>query len=222
MASTLPDLITQVQGALLPHLQLISIRDHDPVQVKALPVPWQLVGTGNYAAVLLHPDWPDYVVKVYAPARPGFEQEQEVYLRLGMHPAFSQCFYADSGVLILKRLSGVTLYDCLHRGLFIPPQVIEDIEQALVDARSQGLNPHDVHGRNVMMIDGRGVVVDVSDFLKTKPCRAWGDLTWAYYHLYHPLARHFKIRCPYWMLDLLRASYRWIKRLRRQFKHRSA
>lgn len=111
-----------------------------------MPVPWQLLGTGNYAAVFEHPDYPEQVVKIYAPGRPGFEQEVEVYRRLGYHPAFSECLYAQKPFLILKRLHGVTLYDCLHRGLPIPQQVIRDIDQALDDTRSQGFFPHDVHG----------------------------------------------------------------------------
>jgi hypothetical protein len=78
----------------------------------------------------------------------------------------------------------VTWYDCLHQGIPIPPQAVHDavhdIDLALDYARNRGLFPHDVHGRNVMVSYGRGVVVDVSNFLNPAPCRAWEDVKRAY------------------------------------------
>jgi hypothetical protein len=155
------------------------------------------------------------VVKIYAPGRPGFTEELEVYRRLGSHPAFSECLYAGEGFLILKRLLGVTLYDCMHRGQRIPQQVIKDINQALDYARSRGLHPHDVHGRNVMMYAGRGLVVDVSDFLHEEECSAWDDLKKAYYWLYRPLLSPLRLRLPYFVLDIVRKLYRLYRRLAR-------
>lgn len=208
-------LIACIDQELLPGLRMESCNPHQPVRVYQVPAPWQLLGAGNYAAVFAHPDMPHQVVKVYAPGRPGFAEEVEVYRRLGLHPAFSECFYADRGFLVLKRLYGVTLYDCLHRGLVIPPQVIQDIDQALIDIRSRGLYPHDVHGRNVMMHEGRGLVVDVSDFLKSESCSAWEDLKKAYYWLYRPLIAPLRLRIPYFLLDGVRGSYRLFRRLAR-------
>ncbi|HEY9296696.1 MAG TPA: serine/threonine protein kinase, partial [Phormidium sp.] len=180
-------LIKSIHTELLPGLQIASINPHDPVVVHHLPAPWQLLGAGNYAAVVYHPNYPEVVVKIYAPSRPGFEEELEVYRRLGSHPAFSECLYAEQGILVLKRLYGVTLYDCLHKGLRIPKQVIQDIDAALDYARKRGLYPHDVHGRNVMMYQGRGLVVDISDFLHLETCTKWDDLKRGYYLLYLPL-----------------------------------
>ena len=172
------------------------------------------MGTGNYAAVFCHPDFSDLVVKVYAPGRIGWEDEVEVYRRLGEHPAFSQCLYAANNFLVLRRLYGITLYDSMHRGLKIPPQVIEDIDLALEYAKNRNLFPHDIHGRNVMMSNGRGVVVDISDFLKEEPCLAWSDLKKAYYWLYLPLFSWYRLPMPYFVLDLVRASYRLWRRVR--------
>jgi hypothetical protein len=153
------------------------------------------------------------VVKIYAPGRPGFSEEVEVYRRLGSHPAFSECLYANDGFLILKRLHGVTLYDCMQRGLRIPKQVIHDIDQALDYARKRGLHPHDVHGRNVMMYKGRGLVVDISDFLHEEACSKWDDLKKGYYWLYRPFLSPLGIRIPYFVLDVVRRSYRFLIRL---------
>ncbi|MEL6399671.1 MAG: serine/threonine protein kinase [Cyanobacteria bacterium J06626_4] len=197
---------------LLPQVHLESLDPHHPVVVHQVPPPWRCLGTGNYAAVFEHPDYPDQVVKVYAPGRPGIEDEREVYRRLGEHPAFSRCDASGDTFLVLKRLHGVTLYDCLQRGVAIPPQVIRDIDAALDYARRRGLFPHDVHGRNVMMADGHGLVVDISDFLKATPCRAWTDVKRAYQWVYRPLILPLRLRVPYFLLDGVRAAYRLFRR----------
>nr|MDZ8283307.1 serine/threonine protein kinase [Nostoc sp. ChiSLP01] len=168
--SNLLHLLKSIDRDLLPSLQIESVNPRDPIKVKYLSQPWRLLGIGNYAAVVVRPDYPECVVKIYAPGRPGYEEEVEVYRRLGFHPAFSECLYAADGFLVLKRLDGITLYDCMHLGLPIPQQVIRDIDEALDYARSRGLHPHDVHGRNVMMHQGRGLVVDISDFLHQETC----------------------------------------------------
>ena len=204
--------ITSVHQELLPNLKLESIEPHNPVVVHQVLEPWQLLGTGNYAGVFYHPDYCDLVVKVYAPRRLGWEEEVEVYRRLGSHSAFSNCFYAEKNFLVLKRLYGITLYDCMNQGLKISRQVIEDIDRALEYARSRGLYPHDVHGRNVMMSEGRGLVVDVSDFLQEEPCLAWEDLKKAYYYLYLPFFSWHRLQLPHFILDLVRTNYRFFRR----------
>lgn len=206
-------LITSIDQELLPALRIESVDPCNPIVVHHVPPPWHLIGAGNYAAVVYHPDYPDRVVKIYAPGRPGFEGEVEVYRRLGSHPAFSECLYARDNFLVLKRLHGVTLYDCIHLGIPIPPQIIQDIDQALDYARQQGLYPHDVHGRNVMMAEGKGLVVDVSDFLHEERCSAWDDLKRAYYRVYVPLLFSRSVRIPYRVLDVVRAGYRHYRRV---------
>ncbi len=201
-------LIESIYQELLPELWIESIDPHNPVFVHRIPDPWRLLGAGNYAAVVYHPDYPDLVVKIYAPGRSGFEEEVEVYRRLGSHTAFSKCLYAKEGFLVLKRLHGVTLYDCMHLGMRIPKQVIRDIDSALDYARKRGLYPHDVHARNVMMYQGRGLVVDVSDFLHKEACSKWNNLKRAYYWLYRPFFSPIKLRVPYFVLDAVRISYR--------------
>ncbi len=206
--SHINQLIETVYTELLPALRIESVDPHNPVEVHQLPETWRLLGTGNYAAVVYHPEFPNLVVKIYAPGRPGFSEELEVYRRLGSHPAFSECLYAGQGFLVLKRLHGMTLYDCIQLGVRIPEQVIRDIDQALDYARRRGLHPHDVHGRNVMMHEGRGLVVDISDFLDQETCNKWNNLKRAYYWLYLPLLSPLRLRVPAWVLDVVRKGYR--------------
>lgn len=213
--TSLPALLQRIEEQLLPALQLHSPDPHDPVRVLAIPDPWRPLGCGNYAAVLHHPRHPALVVKVYAPGRPGLEAEAEVYRRIGVHPAFSRCFHVGERYLVLRRLHGTTLYDCLRRGIPIPLQAIEDVDAALAYAQSRGLHGHDVHGRNVMLHGGRGLVVDISDFLNPEPCHAWRDLRWAYHLLYRPLIGPLGLRAPGPLLDGVRKGYRLVRRLRR-------
>ena len=214
--SPLNQFIDPIHQDLLPNLELASLDPHNPVVVYRVPAPWQFLGAGNYAAVFYHPECPDWVIKVYAPGRPGLEEELEVYRRLGSHPAFSECLHGEKNFLVLRRLYGVTLYDCVHRGIYIPPQVIRDVDQALEYARQQGLFPHDVHGRNVMMHQGRGLVVDVSDFLQQENCSKWQSLKRAYRWLYRPLIGPLRLRVPYFLLDGVRLIYRLSSRFLRR------
>lgn len=207
-------LLKEVTEVLLPGLALESVDPYDPVVVGELPGPWTCLGAGNYAAVLLHPDFPEYAVKVYAPGRPGLEEELEVYRRLGKHPAYSESYASGDNFLILKRLKGLTVYECIRRGIRIPKQVIRDIDEALEYARSKGLYPHDIHAKNVMMENGRGLVLDVSDFLKQEYCGMWKDFKKAYYRLYVPVLLKRPFPVPYGMLEGVRKSYRLWKKLK--------
>lgn len=209
--SDLAQLIQQIEQDLLLNLRLRMVQPHDPIVVDHSPAGWQLLGTGNYAAVLAPPGSHEFVVKVYAPDRPGLAEEAEVYRRLGQHPGFGACAHVGKDFLILKRLEGTTLYDCMQRGIWIPPRIIKDVDQALSYARSRNLHPHDVHGRNVMIVQGRGVVVDVSDFLDTSPCRTWNHIKWAYYWIYRPFIKGLKLRISARGMDRLRWFYRSIK-----------
>jgi hypothetical protein len=202
-----------IERTLRPTLRIESVSPHDPVVARHVPEPWRVLGCGNYAVVLFHPGHPELVIKVYAPGRAGFDAERTVYRRLGKHPAYSRCLHAENGILVLRRLHGVTLYDAVHRGLAIPERVIRDIDAALDYARERGLHPHDVHGRNVMMHEGRGLVVDVSDFLDEEDCTKWRDLRAAYFRVYRPVFMRLRLRVPYAALDVVRFGYRILRRV---------
>ncbi len=211
-------LVEQVNQSLLPELVLTSADPLEPIHVAAYPKPWLLLGAGNYAAVLMHPDYPGYAVKVYADGKPGLEAEREVYRLLGDHPSYSTCYYADGPFLVLKQLMGTTIYDCFKQGILIPEQAVRDIEQAMHYARSVGLRPHDVHAKNIMLYQGRGLVVDVSDFLKQEPCRMWDDFKKAYYRFYYPIASRVLFPIPPFILESVRKGYQIYRRRRRKAK----
>lgn len=209
--------IKQIENELLPNIHIESIHPYDPVVIHSLPSPWQKVGTGNYAAVVCHPDYPDLVVKIYAPGRPGFAEEVAVYQQIGDHPAYSKCYYYGENFLVLKRMYGTTLFECFHKGIPIPVHVINDVDKALSYARGKELTPHDIHGKNVVMHKGHGYVVDISDFYKKEPCSKWKDLKKAYFKLYYPFFYRHPIKIPYFVLNFIRKSYRLYKRMKAAF-----
>lgn len=216
-SAAITELRQKVESELLSALWLRSVHPHDPVRVESLPLPWSVLGCGNYAAVFLHPEYPHLVVKVYAPGREGITLEAEVYQRLGRHAAFPECLYVGENYLVLRRLLGTTLYDCVRHGIRIPPRAIADIDAALAYAVARGLHPHDVHGRNLMLHRGRGFIVDLSDFLNPQPCRAWQDLRFAYRWVYRPLIFPLALRVPALLLDVTRRCYRLYRRLLTRF-----
>ncbi|WP_037285130.1 serine/threonine protein kinase [Saccharibacillus sacchari] len=209
--------IRLIEDTLLPDVQLESIDPFNPVVVHLTPTDWTLLGAGNYAAVFEHPSLPGKVVKVYAPGRPGWREECDVYERLGTHPAYSTLYAANvldnKYYLVLKKLEGKTLYNCLRDGTYIPSKAVRDIDSALDYARSRGLNPKDVHGKNVMLKDGRGLVVDISDFLQAGPCVMWKDFKKAYFKLYKPLMpKKHTFPMPDWSMNAIRYVYRRLRK----------
>lgn len=211
-----------IKDELLKEVSIRSEDEFEPVVVKDIPRLWKCLGTGNYAAVFMHKEYKDWVVKVYVREGEGIEKESEVYRRMGDHPSYSKLIYKGENFIVLKRLKEITLYDAIHKGIKIPKQVILDINEALEYAREQGLTPCDVHGKNVMMEKGkgRGYVVDVSDFLKTKEDSKWRDLEKAYFTFYFPFIYKlpFPVKIPYFMLNIVRRSYRKYKKLKKNFK----
>ncbi|MVX67075.1 serine/threonine protein kinase [Clostridium chromiireducens] len=201
-------LIDYVENNLLPNIDMKSVRHFDPIVVNNVPESWKLLGVGNYAAVLVHIDFPQYAIKIYAEGRCGIEEEIKAYNKINDHPSFSRCFYSSEKYLILKRLEGKTLYNCINEGIHIPESVIKDIDEALEYSKSLGLNPNDVHAKNVMIVKGRGIVADISDFTKIKKCSLWEDFKKAYYKIYIPLLQKKHPPIPEFYLNMVRRSYR--------------
>jgi hypothetical protein len=199
---------------LLPHIQLTSENRFDPIMVRNESKSWNTIGIGNYAGVFAHPSYPECVVKVYGRKPEELKNEIEVYKKLGRHEAFSTLLSASEHFLVLKRINGVTLFDSIVKGIPIPESVINDIDAGVEYARAVGLNPYDIHGKNVVMDQGRGYIVDVSDFYKNGYCPKWDDLKKAYYKIYRPLLLKYHPPIPFFIVEGIRKGYR----LYRKFK----
>lgn len=211
------ELIYNIENELLSNIKIESESPYDPVVVKYMPKDWKLIGCGNYAVVVYNNSYPKYAVKIYADGRPGIEDEKIVYKKLGENKGFSKCYCYGKNYLILKRLEGVTLYDCLKKGIEITKEAVDDIDCAIKYAKTRGLNPHDIHFKNVMIRNGTGMIVDVSDFLKKGECFLWRDCKKFYYKVYIKVP--FVVPIPEFILNGCRKLYRVYKRyIRKKYK----
>lgn len=198
-----------INNELVKNITIKSIVPYDPVKVKNIPKEWKLIGRGNFAAVFTHPSLDGKVVKVYAENREGINEEVNVYKKLGDHKAYSKLYEYGDRYLVLKKLEGITLYNAFKDGFFVPRTVIEDVDKAIEYAKHRGLNPTDIHGKNVVMKDGQGFIVDVSDFLKPYSCPKWNHFKKMYFLFYIPLFKKFRFALPYWLLERIRKSYQY-------------
>jgi predicted Ser/Thr protein kinase len=205
-----------VENELLTNIRLESISPFDPIIVKNRSKTWQTIGSGNYAAVFFHDDQPEWVVKVYGRNHEELKKEMEVYKNLGNHETFSTLYGYGEQFLVLKKLEGITLFNALVKGIYIPETVIQDIDNGLSYAKSVGLNPYDVHGKNVVMNKGRGYIVDISDFYKIGYCSKWDDLKKAYFRLYKPFIGKCHPPIPFSVVDGIRKGYRVYKKMKKK------
>lgn len=190
---------------LLKQIQIRANKDNQIVTVKQIPSEFQLIGLGTDAIVVWHPSEPEVVFKVFAPGRQDKKiAEATVYERLGSHPNFCHCLGQGEHYLILSYEEGPTLYQCLEEGIVIPEQIIKEVEEARQFARTKGLNPRDVHLKNVILQDGHAKVVDVSEYLKEGNDLRWDHLIEGY-HRYYPFIRGRKI--PTWMIEFVKKRY---------------
>jgi predicted Ser/Thr protein kinase len=205
-----------VEKELLPQIRLTMANPFDPIIVINQSNSWKTIGSGNYAGVFTHEAHPEKVVKVYGRSPGDLKKEIEVYQKLGNHESYSQLIDYGETYLVLKRLKGMTLFDALVKGIQIPDQVIKDIDQALEYAKLVGLNPYDVHGKNVVIHEGRGYVVDVSDFYKQGTCRKWTDLKKAYYKFYRPFLYKYHPPIPFFVVEGIRKGYRQYRKIKKK------
>lgn len=189
----------------LQNIQVIGNDNNEPVIIEGCFEGLHCIGIGTDAAVFYFEETPDYAFKVYSQLAADKKRvEREVYERLQGSPYFPRCYGSGSHYLVLSIEEGPTLYDCLLQGIYIPEQVIIDVEEAREFVRSQGLNPRDIHLKNVLMQEGRAKVIDVSEYVKEGNDNRWEHLAWAYRHIY-PMINTVKV--PLWMLESIRHWY---------------
>jgi hypothetical protein len=151
------------------------------------------------------PEDPMYVWKVFASDRlHKLENEYRVYQQIGQSPYFSTCYGKGERYLILSYEEGPTLYECLEQGIEVPYQAIADVEAARAYIREIGLNPRDIHLRNIVLQNGRAKLFDVSEYIHPGNDGRWDHLVQAYEQFY-PLIRGKKI--PSWLIDVVKKAY---------------
>lgn len=189
----------------IQQIQLKANQGNQLVTVLSIPIEWEIVGVGTDAVVVRHPQIPSSVWKVYADERlDKKEAEYQVYQRLGTSRYFATCYEQGDRFLRLSYEKGPTLYQCLEEGIEIPEQIIDDVNAARQYAREKGLNPRDIHLKNVLLQDGRAKLIDVSEYMKPGNDRRWEYLVLGYRHFYS-LIRGKKV--PTWLIELVKNAY---------------
>ncbi|KAB8129335.1 serine/threonine protein kinase [Gracilibacillus oryzae] len=187
------------------NINVIASSNNDPVTIHGNTDHVKCIGIGTDAAVFQLVKLPKYAFKIYAKNKTHkIEQEAEIYQLIGDSQYFTNCFGYTDQWLVLQYEEGITLYDCLLRGIKIPEQVIKDVDSAREYARSRGLNPRDIHLKNILLQDGRAKIFDVSEYLEEGNDYRWEHLKKAYYGYYYLIEGK---SVPHFLVETVRKWY---------------
>lgn len=170
----------------LSAIQVFSSAHNEPVTIRGAAPNVKCVGIGTDAAVFQSLSVPAYVYKLYARDKlESLQRESAVYEQLGDSPLFPTCFATYDNMLVLSYEEGKTLYDCILQGVHIPPHIIDEVEEARAFIRSKGLNPRDIHLKNIFLQHGHVKIVDVSEYMVPGNDYRWEHLRRGYEQYYH-------------------------------------
>ncbi|OLS37224.1 serine/threonine protein kinase [Bacillus sp. MRMR6] len=190
---------------LLSKIRITSNSNNKLVTIHGSLEDLRCVGIGTDAAVFQYIHNPAYAFKLYADDKKEKVQiEAKVYQKLKGSLFFPICYAVSDRYLVLSFESGITLYDCLLQGIKIPYTVIQEVEEAQRYARASGLNPRDIHLKNVLLQNGKAKVIDVSEYLRQGNDFRWEHLKKAYKEFYHIFEGR---TVPYWLLEMIRRWY---------------
>ena len=148
-------------------IKVISHGENEIVAVKKNTDAFECVGVGTDAAVFRCIDNPDLAVKVFSNDKIyKIKLESRVYQKLTNSSYYPVYYGEGKNYLVISYEKGQTLYDCLLKGVHIPWQVINDVDNGRLYALYQGLNQRDIHLKNIFMHEGRAKIVDVSEYMK--------------------------------------------------------
>lgn len=176
-------------------------------QLLKKPHQLKVVGKGR-SAFVFKIESEDKVIKVFFPEFIHLAvQEAEIYRRLGNSPYFPTIFETGQNFIVMEYIEGYTFYDCLTKGIAITNEMIQKVDDALDHARSKGLNPSDIHLRNLILtVSGDVKVIDVVRFTQRKKCYQWDDLKEAHNRFYkNGLAKR---KIPKYIIELVALFYK--------------
>ena len=193
----------------LSKVKVTSNGENELVTVKGNSDKFECIGVGTDAAVFRCVYLPHYAFKVFSNDKLGkIEIENEVYLKLGHSEYFPEYYGRGFNFLVISYEEGITLYDCLLKGIHIPKQVIQDVENARNYAYKRGLNPRDIHLKNILLHEGRAKLLDVSEYIKPGNDNRWEYLKEGYQEHYHLVDGK---ALPHWIIETVRKWYNQAK-----------
>ncbi|MFC7392148.1 protein kinase family protein [Scopulibacillus cellulosilyticus] len=166
-----------------------------------------LIGKGR-SAFVFKISGENKVIKLFFPQFSHLaKQEAEIYDALADIPYFPKCYESGKNYIVEDFIEGKTMFQCLVEGVNITERMVQDVDTAIQSARSKGLNPSDIHLRNIIVTPGDGIkLIDVARFRQSKDCMRWRDLKKAFYFYYQK--PHFPKRWAPVLLDLIGAVYK--------------
>ena len=198
-----------IEAKELSKIEVTANGDNEFVTIKGTSDKLQCIGVGTDAAVFRFPDAPQYAFKVFSSDElEKIEIEKAVYSKLGHSAYFPACYGSELNFLVISFEEGITLYDCLLKGISIPKQVIHDVENARDYAVNRGLNPRDIHLKNILLHEGRGKLLDVSEYMKQGNDYRWEHLKEGYKEHYHLVDGK---AVPRWIIEIVRKRYNQAK-----------
>jgi hypothetical protein len=189
----------------LSQITVYSNPNNEPVTINGGMDDLKCIGVGTDAAVFQSPKAPAFAFKKYARDKlDKVKVEANVYQKIGDSPFFSTCFASYDEYLVLSYEEGMTLFDCILQGVHIPEQVIQDVEDAREYIRMKGLNPRDIHLKNILLQNGRAKILDVSEYILPGNDFRWEHLKEGYEQYYHLIDGK---SVPFWLVETVRKWY---------------
>ena len=141
----------------------------------------KLVGTGR-SAFVFRINTSSKAIKIFFPDFTYIAKEEaEIYKVLQDIPYFPTIFDSGLNYIVMDYIEGRTLFECVNQGIPITTDHIKEIDAALLLASNKGLNPSDIHLRNIFITSNNNIkLIDVARFRQTKNCTQWSDLKSAY------------------------------------------
>ncbi|GGA23291.1 protein kinase family protein [Psychrobacillus lasiicapitis] len=167
----------------------------------------QLVGTGRSAFVFKIKST-DKAMKIFFPRFTHLAKEEgEIYKILQGVSYYPTIYYIGKNYILMDFIDGHTLFECITYGEEITMEHIKEIDYALALASARGLNPSDIHLRNIFITSkGEIKIIDVARFRQEKDCVQWDYLKKAYQR--HYVKAYFPKKIPAFILNTVAYLYK--------------
>ncbi|TQR20332.1 protein kinase family protein [Psychrobacillus vulpis] len=134
------------------------------------------------------------------------KEEAEIYTIVQGNSYFPTIYESGSNYIVIDYIKGVTLFECLTKGIIITNTHMKEIDYALAIA-AKGLNPSDIHLKNIFITSKGDIkIIDVARYRQKKECKQWHNLRKAYYQ--HYCKPYFIKKVPALFLNLVSFFYK--------------
>lgn len=166
-----------------------------------------LVGTGRSAFVFRIKS-SSKAIKIFFPEFTYIAKEEaDIYKELHGISYFPSIYDTGQNYIVMDYIEGRTLFKCVNQGIPITSGHIDEIDRALSMALKKGLNPSDIHLRNIIITANNDIkLIDVARFRQTKDCSQWNDLKAVYLQFY--TKRFFPKKIPAGVMNTLAFFYK--------------